>query len=76
MGQTTSVHWLPRTHIGCFMELTKLNSRVHWLSRTHMGCKMELYGPNNMVHILLGAYGSEDEKHTTDSRVLMTVTNI
>ncbi len=37
---------------------------------------MELYGPNNMVHILLGAYGSEDEKHTTDSRVLMTVTNI
>ncbi len=57
------------------MELHGLNSRVHLLSRTHMGCKMELYGPNNMAHILLGAYGNEDEKHTTNSRVLVNVTN-
>jgi hypothetical protein len=36
---------------------------------------MELYGLNNKVHRLLKAYGSEDGKHITNSRVLVTITN-
>jgi len=41
-----------------------------------MGCKMELYALDNRVHKLSRAYGSEDAKHTTNNRVLVTITNI